>query len=168
MDDQTFAKMVAEEVKNKLSPNQRKTLLLKENWGRWRMNLVVLLDNIDTQIQSTETSKKEDIERYGSFGDDGLILLSQAISSYDSRIKKITRFRFHVERRLNEVSTMMDTGEVAQSNGWETVEFLKRGIAKHRAMMFEYDLEETVVDRALWALLDDLWEFDNIEPSDIM
>ena len=168
MDDQTFAKMVAEEVKNKLSPNQRKTLLLKENWGRWRMNLVVLLDNIDTQIQSTEISKKEDIERYGSFGDDGLILLSQAISSYDSRINKITRFRFHVERRLNEVSTMMDTGEVAQSNGWETVEFLKRGIAKHRAMMFEYDLEETVVDRALWALLDDLWEFDNIEPSDIM
>ena len=168
MDDQTFAKMVAEEVKNKLSPNQRKTLLLKENWGRWRMNLVVLLDNIDTQIQSTEISKKEDIERYGSFGDDGLILLSQANSSYDSRIKKITRFRFHVERRLNEVSTMMDTGEVAQSNGWETVEFLKRGIAKHRAMMFEYDLEETVVDRALWALLDDLWEFDNIEPSDIM
>ncbi len=168
MDDQTFAKMVAEEVKNKLSPNQRKTLFLKENWERWRLNLVALLDNIDNQIQSTELSREADTERYGSFGNDGLILLEQANASYDARIKKISRFRFHVERRLNEVATMIDTGEVSQSSGWESVEFLKRGIAKHRAMLMEYDLEETDIDRALWALLDDSWEFDNIRPSDIL
>lgn len=168
MDDQTFAKMVAEEVKNKLSPNQRKTLFLKENWERWQVNLVALLDNINTQITSTEIARADDITRYESFGNDGLLLLNQANASYDSRIKKISRFRFHVEKRLNEVAAMIDTGEVSQSSGWESVEFLKRGIAKHRAMLFEYDLEESIVDKALWALLDDHWEFDDIKPSDII
>lgn len=168
MDDQTFAKMVAEEVKNKLSPNQRKILFLEENWERWRVNLVALLDNIKNQTESTELSRQADIARYESFGNDGLILLEQANASYDARVKKIARFRFHVERRLNEVATMIDTGEVSQSSGWESVEFLKRGIARHRAMFLEYDLEETSIDRALWALLDDSWEFDDINPSDIL
>lgn len=167
-DDQTFAKMVAEEVKNKLSPSQRRILLKKENWERWRQNLVALLENLDAQIGATEKSRIADAERYESFGDEGLSLLEQANASYDSKVKKISRFRFHVERRLNEVATMIDTGEVSESNGWESVEFLKRGIAKHRALLREYDLEETVIDRALWSLLDERWEFDNIRPTDVI
>lgn len=168
IDDQTFAKMVAEEVKNKLSPKQRQILLDKENWERWRQNLVALLDNLDQQIAMTEISRLADAERYQSFGDEGMALLEQANSSYDYRVKKISRFRFHVERRLNEVATMIDTGEIAESNGWESVDFLKRGIAKHRAMIREYDMEETVIDRALWSLLDERWDFDKIRPSDIL
>lgn len=168
INDQTFAKMVAEEVKNKLSPGQRKVLLEKENWERWRQNLVALLDNLDEQIRNTEKSRIADVQRYESFGDEGLALVEQANASYDSRTKKISRFRFHVERRLNEVATMIDTGEVSESSGWESVEFLKRGIAKHRALLREYDLEETVIDRALWSLLDERWEFDNIRPIDVI
>lgn len=168
IDDQTFAKMVAEEVKNKLSPNQRRTLLDKENWERWRQNLVALLDNLDSQIEATERSRVADAERYETFGDEGLALIEQANASYDSRIKKISRFRFHVERRLNEVASMIETGEVSESSGWENVEFLKRGIAKHRALLREYDLEETVIDRALWSLLDERWDFDDIRPTDVI
>ena len=168
IDDQTFAKMVAEEVKNKLSPNQRRILLERDNWDRWRQNLMALLENLDSQIQATEKSRLDDAERYESFGDEGLALLEQANASYDSRVKKISRFRFHVERRLNEVASMIDTGEIAEGNGWESVEFLKRGITKHRALLREYDLEETVIDRALWSLLDDRWEFDNIRPTDVI
>lgn len=168
IDDQTFAKMVAEEVKNKLSPNQRRILLEAANWERWRLNLVALLENLDAQIGVAERSRIADTERYESFGDEGLSLLEQANASYDSRVKKIARFRFHVERRLNEVATMIDTGEVSENNGWQNVEFLKRGIAKHRALLREYDLEETVIDRALWSLLDERWEFDNIRPTDII
>lgn len=168
IDDQTFAKMVAEEVKNKLSPNQRRTLLEKSNWERWRQNLVALLDNLDSQIKATEQSRIADIERYETFGNEGLALIEQANSSYDSRTKKISRFRFHVERRLNEVASMIETGEVSESSGWENVEFLKRGIAKHRALLREYDLEETVIDRALWSLLDERWDFDDIRPTDVI
>lgn len=160
--------MVAEEVKNKLSPNQRKVLLERGNWERWRQNLVALLENLDSQITATERARISDAQRYESFGDEGLALLEQANASYDSRVKKISRFRFHVERRLNEVATMIETGEVSESSGWESVEFLKRGIAKHRALLREYDLEETVIDRALWSLLDERWDFDNIRPTDIV
>jgi succinylglutamate desuccinylase len=167
MDDQTFAKIVAEEVKNKLSPNQRKILLAKENWERWRLNLVALLENIDTQIEMTERSRDEDTSRYTSFGNDGMTLLDQANESYDVRIKKISRFRFHVERRLNEVASMIETGEVAQSSGWESVEFLKRGITKHRAMLRDFDLEDTAIDRSLWDTLDNKWTFDEISEDSL-
>jgi len=168
MDNQTFAKMVAEEVKNKLSPSQRKILLEKENWERWRQNLEALIDNLDSQISKTEKARQDDTERYQSFGNEGLVLLESANSSYDSRIKKISRFRFHVERRLNEVATMIETGEVLESNGWSNAEFLRRGIARHKSLMREYEFEETVLDRALWSLLDDRWDFDDIRVSDVL
>jgi hypothetical protein len=168
IDNQTFAKMVAEEVKNKLSPNQRRVLLEKENWERWRLNLVALLENLDAQTAAAERSRIADIRRYESFGNEGLSLLEQANASYNSRVQKIARFRFHVERRLNEIATMIDTGEISENNGWQNVEFLKRGIARHRALLKEYDLEETVIDRALWSLLDDRWEFDGIKSVDIV
>ena len=168
IDDQTFAKLVAEEVKNKLSPKQRKVLLERHNWERWRQNLVALLDNLDRQISLIEISRATDTERYESFGNDGMALLEQAHSSYDARAKKISRFRFHVERRLNEVAAMIETGEVTERNGWDSVDFLRRGIARHRALLREYDMEETVIDRALWSLLDDRWEFDNIRPTDVI
>jgi len=167
MDDQTFAKMVAEEVKNKLSPSQRRVLLERGNWERWRQNLVALIENLDSQMVKTEKARQDDTERYQSFGNDGLALLESANSSYDSRIKKISRFRFHVERRLNEVATMIDTGEMLENSGWSNAEFLRRGIAKHKSLMREYEFEETVLDRALWSLLEDRWEFDDIRASDV-
>lgn len=167
MDDQTFARLVAEEAKNRISPSQRGLLASKDNWERWRVNLIALLENLDRQIESIEISRKSETARYESFGDDGLDLARKANASYDSRVKKISRFRFHVERRLNDVATMIETGEMTQNDGWGTADFLKRGIAKHREMLLEYGLEETAVDRALWALLDGSWAFDDIIPSDI-
>lgn len=168
MDDQTFARLVAEEAKNRISPSQRSLLTSKENWERWRLNLVALLENLDRQIQFVEYSRGSDVARYESFGDEGLALAQKANASYDSRVTKISRFRFHVERRLNEVTKMIETGEMAQADGWGTADFLKRGIAKHRELLNEYGLEETVIDRALWALLDGSWIFDDILPSEIL
>lgn len=57
MDDQTFARLVAEEAKNRISPSQRSLLTSKENWERWRLNLVALLENLDRQIQFVEYSR---------------------------------------------------------------------------------------------------------------
>jgi hypothetical protein len=34
-------------------------------------------------------------------------------------------------------------------------------------MMYEYDLEETVIDKALWASLDGKWLFDQISKEDV-
>ena len=51
MINETFAKMVAEEVKNKLSPSQKETLLEEQNWNRWQEALVALAENLELQIK---------------------------------------------------------------------------------------------------------------------
>lgn len=167
LSNDTFAKLVAEEVKNKLSPSQRQILIEQTNWERWRQNLVALLENLDEQILANEKAQLGDLQRYESFGQDGFDLTEQANMAYEARIKKISRFRFHVERRLNEVATMIETGKVAEASGWQSVDFLKKGIAKHRSLIVEYDIEETIIDKALWLLLEDKWTFDDIRASDI-
>mgnify|MGYP006268553467 CR=1 FL=1 len=167
INDDTFARMVAEEVKNKLSPSQRSILSQPENWGRWKEALLMLIDNLDEQIENIKDDADADAERYGALGRDGDKLAKEAAKTYQSRIIKIDRFKFHVNRRLDDVVTMIETGNVTPSDGWADVDFLKRAISKHRSMMMFLDLEETAIDRALWSALDNKWDFDDIDTSTI-
>jgi hypothetical protein len=167
IDDNTFAQMVAEEVKNKLSPIQRDLLMERENWERWRDNLQALVDNLDDQIEDINMDNDADLERFQRMGRDGKILAQEASRAYEGRKKKILRFRFHVNKRLDEISAMIDTGEAPESNGWQEMETLKKAIIKHRTLLREFDLEETSIDRALWAVLDNEWLFDSIDESSL-
>jgi hypothetical protein len=167
IDEHTFAQMVAEEVKNKLSPIQRDILLERGNWERWKEHLVVLVENLDDQISDIEMDNQADLDRFNSMGRDGRILAQEASRAYEARKKKILRFKFHVKKRLDEVTAMLDTGQAPESNGWQETERLKRAIIKHRSMLKEFDLEETAIDRALWAVLDDEWLFDSISESSL-
>jgi hypothetical protein len=167
IDEITFAQMVAEEVKNKLSPIQRDMLTDPENWSRWKDHLQALVDNLDDQIGDIEYDNQSDIERFESMGRDGRILAQEASKAYEARKKKIIRFRFHVNKRLDEVSAMIDTGEAPVSNGWQEMETFKKAIIKHRALLREFDLEETSIDRALWAVLNNEWLFDSIDESSL-
>jgi hypothetical protein len=162
--DDVFARMVAEEVKNKLSPNQKEVLLQPENWPRWKQALLYLIENLDEQINDLKIDAISDAERYAKMGKHGEKLAIEAEKSYKFKIQKIDRFRFHVSRRLDDVATMLETGNVAKSDGWAEVSFLKRAIAKHKAMLNEYDMEETPIDRALWDALNNEWTFDDIDP----
>jgi hypothetical protein len=47
-------------------------------------------------------------------------------------------------------------------NPFEAANFYRRAILKHRDMLIEYDMEDTAIDRALWATLDNKWEFDRV------
>ena len=165
--DDVFARMVAEEVKNKLSPNQKQVLLEPENWDRWKRALLYLLSNLEEQIEDLKSDSISDSIRYGKMGKHGEKLAVEASKSYRLKIQKIERFKFHVSRRLDDVATMMETGDVAKSDGWAEVAFLKRAISKHKAMLAEYDMEETPIDRALWMALDNEWTFDDIDPRTI-
>jgi hypothetical protein len=166
-DNETFAKMVAEEVKNKLSPAQRNILLEQQNWDRWQSALVALAENLNSQILSIDADSEADTQRYSSFGSDGTKLIEASETAYSNRKRKIERFKFHVERRLDDVTQMIETGAIAESNGWEEVSFYRRAIVQHRLMLQEHDLEETSIDRALWAALDKRWEFDKVDRSSI-
>jgi len=162
MTNETFVKLVAEEVKNKLSPMQRAVLLQKENWGGWRDALVSLASNLESQIQQINADEKTDKERYAAFGSDGEKLMHESSHAYKSRASKINRFKFHVERRLDDVTKMIETDVVLESAGWDDVAFYRRAINEHRVLLREYDLEETPIDKALWAALDKKWEFDTV------
>lgn len=165
IDEETFAQMVAEEVKNKLSSLQRELLIQPENWERWQGHLVALVENLDEQIDDINKDNQADIDRFNSMGRDGKILAYEASRAYDARKKKILRFQFHVNKRLDDVLAMIETGETPESNGFQEMETLRKAIIKHRSLLKEFDLEETSIDRALWATLDNKWLFDAIDES---
>lgn len=167
MNDDSFARMVAEEVKNKLSPLHKKVLLQPENWDRWKRALIALSDHLQAQIEDAEDDAVADVGRYSSMGGRGKKLSSETRTYYENKINKIKRFKFHVDKRLDEVSLMIDTGQSIQNDGWDKVEFYRRAIIAHRNLMREYDLEDTAIDRALWETLDDKWTFDDINTDNL-
>ena len=62
----------------------------------------------------------------------------------------------------NIVDAFVETGEPMDASPWETVDFYRLAIITHRKMLQEYDLEDTEIDRALWATLDNRWDFDKV------
>jgi hypothetical protein len=61
---------------------------------------------------------------------------------------------------------MIETGEVKEEDGWEKAAFFENAIFKHRSLLQEFELEETAIDKALWAALEGKWEFDSIDSID--
>ncbi len=163
MNEDTFARMVAEEVKNKLSPTHKKILLEKQNWPMWQKTLISLSENLEEQLADIDRDMGADAARFQAMGTSGKKLLSESNSAYSSKISRISRFKFHVDKRLDEVSLMLETGKEITSDGWKEVDFLRRAIGTHRALIHEYDLEDTSIDKALWATLDNKWLFDEID-----
>ena len=160
--DETFARLVAEEVKNRVTDEQREYLRLPENWTRWQRSLMILADNLNGQLDILSGQEKDDTHRYKSLGDTGLKLLAETLSEYETRRKKIMRFKFHVDGRLDEVTRMIALGSDAVDERLKTVDFLRKAIERHHSLLQELDMEPTSVDQALWATLDGKWEFDDI------
>ena len=164
--DETFARLVAEEVKNRVTDEQREYLRLPENWTRWQRALMILAENLNGQLTILTNQEKDDTERYKALGDAGLKLLAETLSEYETRRKKISRFKFHVDTRLDEITRMIALGSDAIDERLKTVDFLRKAIERHQSLLQELDMEPTSVDKALWATLDGKWEFDDITSID--
>jgi len=167
MNDDAFARLVAEEVKNNVSNAQREYLMLPDNRNRWERALRALLDNLDSQIANINRQRADEIARYEAMGDEGFKLVAEAASSHDHRSKKISRFRFYVESRLDEVSRLIAMGSDDDEEKVAFVQFLRSAIATHKKMLEENDLEPTSIDVALWDALDGVWSFDSVDLSDL-
>lgn len=166
MQDEFFSRLVAEEVKGRVSRTQSEYLRLPENWSRWQRTLIALVDNLNNQLANISSEEREDTQRYKQMGEDGLRLLAEKSAEYEQRKKKIARFKFHVEARLDEVSKMIALGTDQLDEKFEAIDFFRRAIQKHRDLMTEHNLEETAIDKALWAALDGQWQFESITESD--
>lgn len=167
MNDDAFARMVAEEVKNKISPVHKQELMKEENWERWREALIALSENLQRQIENIEADAVSDERRYAALGKTGTRLARESNSYYDTKATRVRRFKFHVDKRLDEVCVMIDTGNVINSDGWDQVEFYRKAIIEHRNLMRQFDLEDTSIDRALWDTLDNQWNFDSVNNDNL-
>jgi hypothetical protein len=167
MTDDAFANLVAEEVKGKVSDSQRDYLNLPENWDRWHKALIRLSQNLQNQLENIAEREESEKTRYEAMGADGIRLLTEFLGDMEMRRKRITRFKFFVDQRLDEVSRMLELGgdEVSEREG--LVEFLRAAIERHRNLLIDNDMEATPVDQALWAALEGRWEFDAITPEQL-
>ena len=167
MNDDAFARLVAEEVKNRVSKTQRDFLHMPENWERWQRSLISLCTNLGNQIVYIESDQSADRSRYEALGNDGIKLLAEAMSDYEQKRSKIERFKFHVEKRLDDVTVMIASGPDSIDENIGLAVFLKSAIVKHHELLNEYDIEPTPVDQALWSSLEGKWLFDEIRSEDI-
>lgn len=167
INDDAFARLVAEDVKNKVSRSQREILMDKQNWGKWKRALEALIDTLDDQLTNIDEDEQADKDRYTKLGNDGKRLLGEALSEYKARRNRIERFKFHVERKLDDVEQMIQTGELRPDTSANAILY-ENAIKKHRSMIEQYDIEPTVIDEALWKALDGVWAFSNIKSDDII
>lgn len=167
MNDDAFARLVAEEVKNKVSKSQRLILMEKANWERWKRALLALIESLQGQLDVIADDEESDKERYSKLGHDGQRLLSMAMSEYAMRRSKIERFKFHVERRLDEVEQMLDTGKPLENDPLKNALLYENAIKKHKDLIEQYNIEPTPIDLALWDSLDGHWTFNKVKPEDI-
>lgn len=170
--DDEFARLVSEDVKNRLSSRQRAMLMEEQNWSRWQKALLHLVENLNEQLDNLSIDAEADFERFSSMGVDGEVLLRESEFAYKSKQSKIERFMFHVNRRLDDVTKLLETGSTSHLRNEHIaastdVNFYRKAIAKHRALLNEYDLEATEIDKALWRALDNEWAFEDINPSNI-
>ncbi len=165
--DDIFAQMVAEEVKNRLPPSRRSELMKQENWDGWKRALHSLLRNISGQVESLTMDSEADAARYKALGSEGKKMAELAEAAYSQRLKKINRFKFHVENRLAQVEGMIEGKGLVEESSSQDVEFFREAIKEHRKLLNDCDLEATQIDKALWSALERRWEFDSIDPMTI-
>jgi hypothetical protein len=168
MDDDAFSRLVAEEVKNRVTPEQREYLSLPENRDRWERALVILTDNLNNQLTDLDAREERERERYEALGTDGLKLLAEMLADVENRKKKVSRFLFHVERRIEAVHRLAAGSSEEIQERARLVEFLRRSIEQHRTLMIRENLEPTPIDSALWAALDGEWNFDDIDFDELL
>ena len=160
MNDDVFARLVAEEVKNRISPDQLDTLMLPENWGRWERALIALTENLNQQLIDITQQESRAKETYGDSGAEGLRILAELYDNNEIRRRKIGRFLFHVESRLNEVARRIAIGSSDDSSEDSTADFLRKAIERHQELINGNELiDEELIDEALWSALDGYWKF---------
>lgn len=161
LSDDAFARLVAEDVKNRVSNSQREYLRLPENWDRWQRALKLLLENLNDQLAEIDARARIDIARFDAMGEEGTVLLAEYQTNLEQRSRKIMRFRFYVETRLDEVSRLIVIGSDETAAHTRAAEFYRKAIERHHEIITDADLDYSNIDEALWATLKGEWRFDD-------
>ena len=161
MNDEDFSTLVALEVKKRATPDGVAYLRREDNIVRWQKALSALLLNLTRQIERFDDQIEECVERYSPLGREGVMHIEEVTSNLEDKKRKVISFRFHVEKRYDEVCKMVLISKGEASPEGQIVDFYRRAIERHRELMREYEFEPTRLDEALWLALDGRWEFDS-------
>lgn len=160
--DDSFARLVAEDVKNKVSKSQKATLRQPANYNRWESALEDLLENLEDQLLDLQDQEEIEVNRYRQLGKDGEKLIAELRKNLSARRSKIGRFRFHVETRLDEVKRLKTTSSAEPAERAKASDFFRTAIERHKQIMIDENYEYSEIDEALWATLEGRWEFDSL------
>jgi hypothetical protein len=164
MENEEFAALVADEVKNKASDEDVEYLRRSDNLVRWQEALFTLLSNLNSQIEEINSAEAASSRRYKEMGNEGVRLLVNSSKEYEDRRRKITRFKFHVEVKLDNVTRMINViDEASVEKQASLAAFYKRAIMKHREVIDELEYDFSEADEALWECLSGNWTFDSIK-----
>lgn len=163
MNDEDFTQLVALEVKKRAHPDGVAFLHKEENLERWHRALKALADTLTDQIFNVEDQLNDVTERFKHLGVEGHYRIVETTRNLENRKRKIAGFRFHVEKRLDEVAKLILAKNGSLSTDGSLVEFYRKAIQRHKQLMQEYEFEPTVVDEALWETLKGKWVFDDAE-----
>lgn len=161
MNDVDFAQLVALEVKQRAHPDGVKFLRSEENLERWHRALVALISTLSDQMSAIDERMDSVEERFSGLGDEGERRIAETTYNLENKKRKIGGFKFHVEKRLDEVSKLLLAKNGSLSNDGSLVEFYRKAIVRHKQLMQEYEFDPTVIDEALWLTLNGEWVFDD-------
>jgi len=167
--DDEFARLVSEDVKNKISSRQKEILLNPSFRSRWQRALLMLIENVNNQLEDISIDREADRRRYRAMGNDGTVLLQESEIAYSTRSMKIERFKFHINRRLDDVVKLIENDSLAnpQSDPNKDADLFKKAIIKHRSLYEKFDIEPTDTDLALWRVLDNQWTFEGLDEGNV-
>jgi hypothetical protein len=159
LSDEAFDRLVSEDVKGRVTPQQAELIRQPANRGRWRNALRGILDNVSAQmaqLDQREASLPEDVM---NLGEAGQRLLAAGQTEIATQRDRIARFRFHVESRLDELAILdaHDTGSVGDSPS--LADLYLAAIVEHRRLLLASEFEPTPIDEALWSAVDGRWGF---------
>ena len=150
LNDDAFARLVAEDVKNRVTPDQSEYLRLPANQKRWREALAALINNLADQTSTLYAEEHKELSRYDYLGDEAKAVRVEVTAAYDNKRKKIDRFRFHVEERLAEADRLIALGSEGLGEDLKLAGFLTKAIETHRKA-----LELAPNDHLAWSNLGD-------------
>jgi len=98
--EQEFALMVSEDIKNRADQMTKDLLRSPDNRERWKRILIKIIKNVETRLDGLNKEAISLRNTYPDFEADPAASIAQVI-------EKSERFKFHAEKKLAEVDSML-------------------------------------------------------------
>jgi hypothetical protein len=164
LNDDAFARIVAEDVKNTADQEHKSYLRAFDVAPRWREALYALLENLNMQIAGVDKDEEREIAAASKMPNSKHFEF-EVKEKHEFRRSKVVRFKFHVEQRLAEADRLIILEESGDKE--QNVEsFLRKAIEEHNNLMEEFDMVPTAIDDALYDAVKGRWTFGDIDPTE--